>query len=263
VIAHASTVVERIRAARGSAGDLLLGLDYDGTLAPIVARPEDAALLPGAAAVLRSLAQRTDTRIAILSGRALSDITGRVSLDGAFYAGNHGLEISGPGVQRVHPRATASRELLRTIAAHLQEQLAAVPGAQVEDKRLTLSIHYRRVADERAERRTVAVVEHACAPYREQLRVTHGKKIVEVRPAVDWNKGDALRFLRDTVIGNDTAAPTVFIGDDRTDEDAFGQVGEDGYGIIVAETAPSDTLASAYLRSPLEVVDFLRRLDRT
>ena len=261
MIPHASTIVDEVRTARSEAGALLLGLDYDGTLSPIVSRPEAAVLLPGAAAVLHSLAQRRDTQIAILSGRALADISARVGLEEAYYAGNHGLEISGPGVHRVHPRAAASRELLHEVAARLQEQLAAVPGAQVEDKGLTLTVHYRRVADERAERRTVAAVEQTCAPY-EQLRLTHGKKVVEIRPAVDWHKGEALRFLRNVVIGHAANAPTVFIGDDRTDEDAFRQVGTDGYAIIVAEAAPADTCAHAYLRSPLEVVDFLRRLDR-
>lgn len=260
MIPHASRIVEPLTAARAAAGHLLLGLDFDGTLAPIVLRPEDAALLPDAGPVLRSLAQRTDTRIAILSGRALADIANRVGLEGAFYAGNHGLEIAGPGVHRVHERADASRELMRELAATLEEDLAAIPGTQVENKGLTLSVHYRRATNEDAERQTRETVERRCAPFAE-LRLTHGKKLVEIRPDVAWHKGEALRFLHDTIVGRETVAPTVFIGDDRTDEDAFQLVGPRGYGIIVAEIVPEETAAHAYLRSPVEVVEFLRQLD--
>ena len=261
MIPHASLIIDPVTAARDAAGHLLLGLDFDGTLAPIVPRPEDAALPPDAGAVLRSLVRRGDTWIAILSGRSLADIAARARLDGAFYAGNHGLEIEGPGVRRVHERAEATRELIGAIAAQLEERLAAIPGTQIEEKGLTLSVHYRRVSDERGARWTREIVEQTCVPH-EELRVTHGKKIVEVRPAVDWHKGEALRFLRDTIIGREIA-PTIFIGDDLTDEDAFPHVGPEGYGIIVADPLPAKTAAAAYLRSPVEVVDFLRRLDGT
>src|SRR5687767_15872317 len=123
MIPHASTMIDAVRTARSVAGDLLLGLDFDGTLALIVARPEDAALLPGAGTVLRSLAQRRDTRIAILTGRALADLTETVGLDNAFYAGNHGLERTGPGIHRVPPQAAASRPSLREIAPGRRERL--------------------------------------------------------------------------------------------------------------------------------------------
>jgi trehalose 6-phosphate phosphatase len=259
MIPHASTIVEQLTAARGAAGHLLLGLDFDGTLAPIVPRPEDAALLPDAGTVLRSLARRADTWIAILSGRSLADITERVRLDGAFYAGNHGLEIAGPGVQRVHERAEASRGLMRELGARLERELAAIPGAQIEAKGLSVSVHYRRAPDEDAARQTRETVARMCAPF-EQIRLTHGKRVVEIRPAVGWDKGEALRFLRETIAGADPA-PTVFIGDDRTDEDAFRQVGPRGFGILVADPVPADTAAHAYLRSPDDVVEFLRRLD--
>jgi trehalose 6-phosphate phosphatase len=260
MIPHASRIVEQLRTARGTAGHLLLGLDFDGTLTPIMPRPEDAALPRDAGDVLLSLSRRADTWIAILSGRALRDIAQKVGLDGAFYAGNHGLEITGPGVHRVHEQAEAARSLMAELSARLQHDLAAIPGAQLEDKGLTLSVHYRRAPDEHAERRSVATVEQLCAPF-DELRVTHGKKVVEVRPAVDWHKGEALRFLRDTIARGAAPVPTVFIGDDITDEDGFRQVGPDGYGIIVADPVPADTAAQAYLRSPAEVVEFLRQLD--
>jgi trehalose-phosphatase len=260
MIPHAFRIVDQLTAARGNAGHLLLGVDFDGTLAPIMPRPEDAALPADAADALRSLARRTDTWIAILSGRALADIARKIGLEGAFYAGNHGLEITGPGVHRVHEQAESAHRLMAELSARLQKDLAGIPGAQLEDKGLTLSVHYRRAPDERAERQSVDTVEQLCAPFAE-LRVTHGKKVVEVRPAVDWHKGDALRFLRDTIARGVAAVPTVFIGDDITDEDGFRHVGPGGFGIIVADPLPSETAAHAYLRSPTEVVTFLRQLD--
>jgi trehalose-phosphatase len=80
-----------------------------------------------------------------------------------------------------------------------------------------------------------------------------------VRPDVDWHKGKALRFLRSTIAG-DVDLPTIFIGDDRTDEDAFQEVGTAGHGIVVGDPPPAATHAHAYLRSTSEVADFLERL---
>ncbi len=236
---------------------MLVALDFDGTLSPIVARPEDAALLPAAAAALRRLAARSDTVVAIVSGRGLDDVRERVGLAGIYYAGNHGFEIEGPAVDRVHPAAAEARPALEAAAAALARSLADEPGTEVEDKGWTLSIHYRRAQREGAEARVRAAVSGAAA--RTGLRVTEGKKVFEVRPDVDWDKGAATRFLLDTV-APDGALPAIFVGDDRTDEDAFVVVRDLGGGIVVAHEPPPETAASSWLAGPPEVAELIREL---
>jgi trehalose 6-phosphate phosphatase len=258
MIHDAFEIVHELCSRRGSTGHLLVGLDFDGTLAPIVPRPEDAALPPGTRALLERIAARPDTRIALVSGRGLDDLEERVAIDGLYYAGNHGLEIRGPGVRRVHEAARAAAADLAAVARQLGEQLARVEGAIVEDKGLTLSVHYRLVDDAAAAERVRATTAAACQP-RDSLRVTQGKKVLEIRPAVDWHKGRALRFLLDTLAADSSGAPAIFIGDDRTDEDAFRELGDDGWGIVVGDP-PADTAARASLPTTDAVVEFLRRL---
>lgn len=259
MIPHADSVLPELLAARRRAGRLLAGLDFDGTLAPIVPRPEDAALPAATREAVAALAARRDTDVAIISGRGLDDVARRVGVSGAYYAGNHGLEIEGPDVSRVHPDAESARPVLDAFVESIEAELAATPGAQLEDKGLTLSIHYRRVADVRAIARLLDALDRAAAPL-DRLRITHGKRVVEIRPDVDWNKGHALRFLRETISAQHGDAPALFIGDDRTDEDAFREVGDDGFAILVADPAPEATAAHALLRSTGEAASFLRQL---
>nr|NIP79610.1 trehalose-phosphatase [Gemmatimonadota bacterium]NIQ54381.1 trehalose-phosphatase [Gemmatimonadota bacterium]NIU74591.1 trehalose-phosphatase [Gammaproteobacteria bacterium]NIX44527.1 trehalose-phosphatase [Gemmatimonadota bacterium]NIY08750.1 trehalose-phosphatase [Gemmatimonadota bacterium] len=223
---HAQDRIPELVALRRDAGRMLVALDFDGTLSPIVRRPADAALLDGIVEPLRRLVARPDTVAAIVSGRGLADVRERVALDGLYYAGNHGFEIEGPGVDRVHPAAERARPELEACIRALETALADEPGTEVEDKRWTLSIHYRRAEREGAEGRVRAAVEAHCR--RRGLRVTEGKKVFEVRPDVDWHKGRATEFLLDVVAGReragDASLPAIFIGDDRTDEDAFAVV---------------------------------------
>ena len=236
---------------------MLVALDFDGTLSPIVAVPSDAALLPDAEAPLRRLAARGDTIVAIVSGRGLDDVRARVSLDGVIYAGDHGFEIRGPGLDRVHEAARAARPRLEAAAVGLRAALADEPGAQVEDKAWTLTVHYRRAEREGAEARVREAVAREGAAL--GLRVTEGKKVFELRPDVDWNKGSATRFLLDTLgEGRDLAA--IFIGDDRTDEDAFAVVRDLGGGIVVGSPPPPETAAVAWVKGPSEVAWLIREL---
>lgn len=255
--------LERIaewRAARRRVGRLLVAIDFDGTLAPIAATPAAVVLPAGARAALVRLAQRRDTDLAIVSGRALEDLRPRIGIPDLYYAGNHGLEIEGPGVQEVHREAALARPRISSCAEALRPALAGEAGALLEDKGLTLSIHYRGVPDAMAEERVRDLVYHHCAN-QSGLRITEGKKVLEVRPAVEWDKGRATRFLLAILdAGAATNTPALFIGDDRTDEDAFRVLHDRGAGIIVAPEPPCQTAATAYLRSTDEVMVFLDRL---
>lgn len=236
---------------------MLVALDFDGTLSPIVPRPGDAALLAGVEGPLRRLAEREDTVVAVVSGRGLGDVRARVRLDGVYYAGNHGFEIEGPGLDRVHEAARAARPALEAAARALAGALAEEEGAEVEDKTWTLTIHYRRAEREGAEARVRSAVDRHGR--RDGLRVTEGKKVFEIRPDVEWDKGAATRFLLDVLAGGGEL-PAIFIGDDRTDEDAFAVVRDLGGGIVVADEPPAETHALAWSRGPEEVAEVIREL---
>ncbi|MEJ2502534.1 MAG: trehalose-phosphatase [Gemmatimonadota bacterium] len=257
---HARDRLPDLLALRREAGRMLVALDFDGTLSPIVQRPEDAALLPGVRGPLERLLDRPDTIGAIVSGRGLADVRARIDLDALYYAGNHGFEIEGLGVDRVHPAAQAARPALEACIRGLESALTDEPGTEIEDKRWTLSIHYRRAEREGAEERVGAAIDAHCR--RPGLRVTSGKKNFEVRPDVDWDKGRATAFLLDVVARDrgDGPLPAIFIGDDRTDEDAFAVVRDRGGGIVVGDPAPTDTAAVAWLRGPGEVAELIRAL---
>jgi trehalose 6-phosphate phosphatase len=241
--------------ARSHSGKLLLGLDFDGTLAAIVPRPADAALVDGAAPVLDRLAARADTVLAIVTGRAVADARTRTGLGNIHYAGNHGLEIEGPGLSWLHPSARASRATLDAMIAALQDALRPWPGIILEDKNVSMSVHFRTIEDPAEDARIVERVHAVARSIGGPVRLTGGKKVVEIRPDVDWDKGRALVFLREKL--NLSDAPTVFIGDDRTDEDAFRELNGPHDAAILVGPTRTDTQATAVLRSTSDVVRFL------
>jgi len=233
-------------------GRLVLLLDFDGTLAPIADRPELAAMPERTRSALDRLMAMQGVNVAVVSGRGLTDVRERAGIPGIAYAGNHGMEIEGAGVHRIHPEAQASRPELDAVAAIIEPALEGIDGAFVEDKGLTLSIHYRMAPDHAEEVRGIVV---EAAGGRPGLEVFEGKMIVEVRPRVEWHKGKAVLFLLDQM-RPPKAAPVLYLGDDRTDEDVFRVLHEWGAaaeGILIAEHPSADSAATGCLRDPAEV----------
>ena len=260
MIPHAQESLQHLRAWRDRAGGMLLAFDFDGTLADIVPRPADAALHPSAADALRRLSARADTAVAVISGRALEDVRARVGIDGVYYSGNHGLEIEGPDVHRIADEAEALIPIITEAAERLRPLESSAPGVEVEAKRLSLSVHYRRAATPEVAQTVRRAVEEVARGH-EGLRIGDGKMVCELRPAIDWDKGKAALWLYESLrsrIGSE--APIVFIGDDVTDEDAFIAIKDIGLGILVAGTPREATAATAHLRSVEEVVDFATQL---
>ena len=238
---------------RAAGRRLALFLDYDGTLTPIVERPEDAVLNDESRAVLRRLAARH--AVAIVSGRDLEDVRARVGLDEIEYAGCHGFEIAGPHGNRVHAAAAAAAPQLGAAADMVAHDTRDIPGVQLERKRYTLAVHYRRAPEARVHDVHEAVLRaQARHP---ALRVTEGKKVYELQPDVDWDKGRAVLWLIETLKLED--ALPVYIGDDVTDEDAFRALAGRGVGIAVQE-APRPTAAAYSLSGPAEVRTLLAAL---
>ncbi len=234
---------------------ILLCSDFDGTLAPIVSEPLVAGLSAPVRDVLQKLANHERISLTIVSGRELANLRKCVGIRGAIYAGNHGLEISGDGFFFIEPTAASCIDRLEKLAADLRRRLQHIPGAIVEDKGLTLSIHDRLVAEAaRAE-----VLHIVCASLRNMrlpFKLTTGNRVHEVRPPVEWNKGAAVRWINERV-----AAPgslTVYIGDDMTDEDAFAAL-PDGVTVKVGNQLP--TAAHYQVDGPEEVLTFLEWID--
>lgn len=232
----------------------LVFLDYDGTLCPIVSRPELAVLSEPMRASVARLAGRHP--LGVISGRQLADLRRRVGRDDLYYGGNHGFEIEGPaGSELRWEVGTEYVDEVDRLQRRLAGALARIEGVIVEHKRYSLSVHYRLVAEDAVPALT-REVEQAVRAF-PRLRLRHGKKVLEVRPDLDWHKGKALRWLLDH-IGRPAQIP-LFIGDDLTDEDAFAEIAADGVGILVSEE-PRETAARLWLRDVDEVATLLDRL---
>ncbi|MBI2104429.1 MAG: trehalose-phosphatase [Candidatus Omnitrophica bacterium] len=255
---HALRDWRRLRGRMGGGAWLVL-MDYDGTLTPIRPTPAEARLGAGMREAVSALSRARGITVGIVSGRSLEAVRRLVGLRGVVYAGNHGLELQGPGLRFVHPGARRSIPLLRRIARQLSRALAGIPGALVESKRLSLSIHWRRVPAAHAaafHRRVGAVL----APWaaRRAVRVTRGKRVVEVRPPVSWDKGAVVDWLAKRHRCRD--GRLLYLGDDRTDEDAFRAVNRRS-GIAVFVGRPRrGTAAGWWLRGTQEAGELFRRM---
>ncbi len=238
---------------------ILLLSDYDGTLTPIVSTPQEALLAGEMREQLQTLSAGDNLKIGIISGRQLSDLKELVALEGIYYAGNHGLEIEGPGCFFIHPDCLRTRNCLIQIAKTLEERLAAIDGVIIEDKGLSLSLHYRLVKNDFVTQ-VKGIFYQVCRSYkiRKQIKVTYGKKVLEVRPPVGWDKGKAVHFLTQKALTGGQNHLTLYLGDDQTDEDAFEALMENGISIRVGENQTSH--AVYFLNSPAEVKEFLARL---
>ena len=241
---------------RVAAGPIAVFCDYDGTLTPIVSRPELAVLSEATRRVLARLAGLCV--VGIISGRDLRDVRAMVRTEGVWLAGSHGFDIAGPGgVHHELPDGRAHAVALAAAADELDDLVAAIPRAWVERKRFAVATHYRQVDPRRVpevERAVDAVLESAAG-----LRKTGGKCIFELRPDVDWDKGRAMWWLLDRIdLGGKGCLP-IYLGDDVTDEDAFAALAGRGVGIVVAEEdRPTD--AAYRLADPDEVARFLADL---
>lgn len=247
--------------ARLKGTPLTVMLDVDGTLAPIVSRAEDAAVAPLTRAVLERLVATKGVHVILVSGRAASDANGIVGVSGLWTVGNHGFEVVTPaGELETDPDLADQSAAITQAARELEPIVAAVAGAKLENKRWTLSVHYRLVARD-AVAPLRAAVERVALGLR--LRMTDGKEIVEVRPIAHVDKGTTVVMLGERLGAFEDGGSIVFIGDDRTDEDAFRSLrarSPRAVTIRVDESGEEETAAELRVRDPAAVHDFLERL---
>lgn len=252
---------EKVSDALGRRSRVALLLDFDGTLAPIVAKPDEAKMDKGVRALLRKLVGSAGVSVAIISGRPLKELKKLVGLKGVAMAGNHGLTIEAGGQRFIHPQAVAKRGLIKGMVEALRKATQEIEGALVEDKELSVSLHFRLVKKtdlpllkKRVKEITVSGAET------KRIRVRRGKKVLEFLPSVKWDKGKAALWLLKRTEGASWRGKLlpIYLGDDVTDEDGFAAINP--WGISVRVGRGAQTCAQYYLKGIAEVRSLLALL---
>jgi trehalose 6-phosphate phosphatase len=243
-------------------------LDYDGTLTPIVDRPEDAVISGSMREAVRGLAERCP--VCVVSGRDRRVVQELMGVDDLIVAGSHGFDIWSPtGGEIQREEGEEFGELLEGVEARLHREMGPIEGALIEPKRSSVAAHYRLVSEEERPR-VKEIVDAVLEEHPDELKVTPGKMVYEVQPNIDWNKGKAVLYLLEALdLDRDDVMP-MYLGDDITDEHAFEALAgasKGGIGIFVGraddpEVAGRTTAADYVLHDVPEVERFLDTLAR-
>ena len=240
-------------------------LDYDGTLTPIVDRPEDAVISDSMRKAVEELAERCP--VCVVSGRDRKVVQDLMGLDNLIVAGSHGFDIWSPDEGEIAREEDADfDELIDKVKARVRDEVEPIEGASVEPKVASVAIHYRLVS-EREKHRVKEVVDQILDEHPDDLKMTPGKMVYEIQPKIDWDKGKAVLYLLDILeLDRDEVVP-IYVGDDVTDEDAFRVISDFGIGIFVGEAdapevAGRTTAADYVLDTVPDVERFLDGLAR-
>ncbi|XP_021900663.1 probable trehalose-phosphate phosphatase D [Carica papaya] len=254
-----------VNASKGK--QIVMFLDYDGTLSPIVDDPDRAYMTNEMKKAVKDVARYFPT--AIVTGRCKNKVRSFVKLAGLYYAGSHGMDIKVPSKSSKYNKgnqavlfqpASEFLPMIDKVYKTLIEKTKSIPGAKIENNKFCVSVHYRCVDEKRWD--TVAEQVKLVLNEYPKLKLSQGRKVLEIRPTIKWDKGKALEFLLESLgFANSEDVLPVYIGDDRTDEDAFKVLRErgQGFGILVSKV-PKQTKASYSLQEPSEVKLFLQRL---
>ena len=267
--------IEYAKRAIENAKDVVIFLDYDGTLTKIVSKPSEAKLSQRAKEIIEKLASLENTHVGVISGRKLEDVMSRVGIEGIWYAGNHGLDviIGNIGNKRYHRYEFVDenfREILKRIAEQLEERTKGIEGIIVENKGSTIAFHYRNVEKKRV-KEVKKIFMETLQPWVDAglVNLHKGKMVLEVWPAIRWNKGLAMFMLLSECKIETEKCALFYLGDDITDEDAFKLINTRKkrgkkrdkrikYSIpIFVGDRIKKTNARFYLKGPDEVISYL------
>ncbi|KAJ9171503.1 hypothetical protein P3X46_014862 [Hevea brasiliensis] len=256
---------------------LVVFLDYDGTLSPIVEDPDQAFISDNMRSALQEVACIFPT--AIVTGRRRDKVKEFVQLHNVIYAGSHGMDMLTPvsplRCNNMHKSGALDEEgdevvsyqpakaflpTIQELLKVLKEKTKTIKGAMIEDNKFCISVHFRRVniEDVNSLKDMVKSIIEAYSGF----RITGGRKVIEIRPRIDWDKGRALQYLIQNLGFNDSNDfLPLYIGDDKTDEDAFKVIKDVGRGYpVIVSSIPKETKASYSLRDTNEVMAFLVNL---
>lgn len=249
---------ENIQARIQNARNLLLFLDYDGTLTPIVSRPELALCPSEVKRHLEKLRDLPGVYLAIISGRSLEDVREKVGVLGIIYVGNHGLEIENPAGRHKKILVSARKRELKRITQNLRNSLKEIPRILFEEKGPILSVHYRNVP-QKLFTQVPPIVEAELQQWRDCWKMASGKMVLEIRPKINFNKGEAVRKILKTLPS--PGLLPIYLGDDQTDEDAFRVLKGQGISVFIGPGRPPSE-ADFFLQNPDEVQEFLSRCQK-
>jgi trehalose 6-phosphate phosphatase len=238
----------------------LFFFDYDGTLAPITRDPSQAYLPEETRKLLAQLAGKF--RVAIVSGRDMDDLKQFIRLDSLIYAGSHGFRISGPGgIEMEHEKVGELLPRMNTLMDLLQkEPELKIRGVEIERKFMAIAVHYRN-APSGTYKTVYNAIKKVISSY-DEFRAGRGKKVIEIRPSLEWHKGRAVEWIMQALEQKDGVNyMPIYLGDDITDEDAFRSMPKNGIGILVGEH-PSPSAACCQLPDVWEVQKLLNYLVR-
>jgi len=223
--------------------------DFDGTLSDLAATSEQAKFKPIAKHVIEELSEKF--HVGIVSGRKLDELRRLVGIKGIFYSGNHGVEIEGPKLKFIEPESAKSSAYIISLARKIEKRLGSYrPG--INPKKYSVSVHYRTVDPQKVKELLSELDDIISAPFREgKIDVFHGKKVVEIKAPVNWNKGDAIDMIMRKVSKKGTP---IFFGDDTTDEFGFRKVNALGGISIFVGSNNRKTSAKYRIGSPVELI---------
>ncbi|HHW79063.1 MAG TPA: trehalose-phosphatase [Xanthomonadaceae bacterium] len=251
-----SIIPKRLLDAYSRGERLVLVFDYDGTLTPLVAHPSLAHLDPALRDVLARLAVMPRVTVGVVSGRGLDDLIGMIGLGRLSYGGSTGLELELAGERLIPIEALENRALLESLSVALEQRLAAYPGAWVEKKPFGFTVHYRQLVADRIEplqAEAMALLE----PHVNALHILDGPLAIEVVPAIERDKGTALRAI--VTHAGPEPATVLYAGDAANDAPALALAAE--LGGVALGIGPEPPAAAVYrLPDPAALHALLTRL---
>jgi trehalose 6-phosphate phosphatase len=240
-------VAARVRAAP----HILLFCDFDGALAPVYDNPAAASLSAEVRPLIADLSRSGRVTVTVVSGRSAADLRARANVPGLIVAGNHGLEIAGPGWEHVDKAVASSAPNVALLSAALARATENMPRVFLENKRLSVSVHFRHVPPDQHEL-VRSAIHGVLGGTSHPFLLTTGRMVYDIRPRVYWHKGEAVKWIA-TRVGQPNAL-VVFVGGDPTDEDAFASLPD---GITVRVGPGAETAARYHLEGPDGVRKFL------
>lgn len=242
---------------------IILLTDFDGTLTPIREHPDLASLSEEVRLLLAKISFSKTVFLGIITGRSLRQIKKLVNIQKILYAANHGIELEGPGIRVTSPEAKKARCNLWKLYMQLFQSLGHIEGVYLEDKGYAVSLHYRlvkKVKDVEFITKTLTTITKSYIE-RNELSLSTGKMVYEVRPPVKWNKATTIQWLLTNYFplnfGEDVLL--VYLGDDKADIEVFNAL--KGKELTIFVGSPSDTtVADYFVHSPEEVKTFLEHL---
>ena len=243
---------------------IYLFLDYDGTICPLSKETYHPVLSVPMRQMLEKLKHKSCVKIALISGRSIRDLRKKIGLSSLVYSGNHGLEIKGPGLRFESPVKSSHKNIIHKLIVKFRKEFSDIPGLLVNDKGLSVSLHYRFATPSQKKRIHEAYLK-IIRPFLAtgKIIVFPGKKIHEVKPNLPWNKGNAVEWLlsHEAQKKKGEGLLPVYLGDDVTDEDAFRVLADKGVAVRIGK-ARGVSHARYFLRNIDEVLSFLKRLKK-